>query len=414
MSDPSFDASHTVCRICQGTTLEPLLDFGSQPIAHRLLNNPDDPEECFRLSVDLCPACGLIQNRRPIDPEILYRDYNYCLSSWKAQPHILDEIALIREHGRGGSVFEVGCNDGLFLAQLSQAGFAPVTGVEPNTVAGAMAREKGFAIYSSMLTTQVCQEAVREYGMFHVVVIRQVLEHLPDLHHAFDRMESLLAEDGLLLIEIPDFDRGLDQGDCSVLWEEHVNFFTEPVIHRLLTMRGFEPLAWRRYDFSGGALTVLARRGRSLPVSDLRAGPSLERGLAFAEQVRRYGHELRMTLERWRGAGGRVVLYGTGGRACTVVNGLELGAFIDMSVDDQRERQNKFMPGSRLPIREPQAMTGLEKALLVLLAVNCENEAQVMSKVTALCGEVQFLSLFSPNDIQGDLDRLARRMDQKG
>ena len=32
----------------------------------------------------------------PIDPEILYGEYNYCFSEWKPQPHMADEIEVIK------------------------------------------------------------------------------------------------------------------------------------------------------------------------------------------------------------------------------------------------------------------------------------------------------------------------------
>ncbi|MBF0127480.1 MAG: methyltransferase domain-containing protein [Magnetococcales bacterium] len=411
MHNQTIDLNPAVCRICRERNPQPLLNFGPQPIAHRILEQPVTSEERFPLSVHLCPTCGLVQNLSPIDSEILYRNYNYCFSSWKPQPHVVEEIALLREQVGQGAVFEIGCNDGMFLEQLRHAGFAPVVGVEPNGVASGTARDKGFTVHTSMLTAQVCEQALRQHGPFKAVVIRQVLEHLADIHHAFDRMESLLDKDGLLLIEVPDFDIAMEQGDCSVLWEEHVNFFTEPVLQRLLGMRGFAPVTWRKYDFfSGGVLMVLARRMEK-PVDWLATGPTLDQGLAFADKVNRYSRYLLGVLRRWRDAGGSVALYGVGARACTVVNALELGPYIDLSVDDQTERQEKYMPGSRLPIRAPQAMTGLNGPLLVLLAVNSENEARVKHKMSHLLGTVETLSLCSPTDIFGELDTLVGRME---
>ncbi|MBF0179995.1 MAG: methyltransferase domain-containing protein [Magnetococcales bacterium] len=403
--------SGIVCRMCAEQDPHPLLDFGPQPIAHRILESPAAPEERFPLSVHICPACGLVQNLQPIDPAILYRQYNYCFSSWKPQPHAAEEVVLLKEHLGGGAIFEVGCNDGMFLEKLHQAGFAPVVGVEPNPVAGETARAKGFTVYSSILTEAVCRDAVHRHGRFKAVVIREVLEHIEDLHHAFLLMESMLDEDGVLLIEVPDIGMAMPHGDCSVLWEEHVNFFTRPVLRRLLGMRGFAPIIWRHYDlFSGGVMMVLADRG-VLAEEENSAGPTLEQGLAYANQVHQYAERLSWTLRRWREAGGSVVMYGVGARACTVVNALELGRYIDLSVDDQIERQGKFMPGSRLPIHDPRALTILTSPLLVLLAVNSENETRVKERIAALRKDAETLSLCSPTDIRGELASLTTRLE---
>src|SRR5580692_2621450 len=112
------------CRVCRSEEVAPLLDLGRMPIAHRLLAQPAEPEETFPFALSLCRRCGLMQVADPIDPEILYRDFNYNFSSWKPEPHRADEIALILERARPQSAAEIGANDGLFLSELRAAGVA--------------------------------------------------------------------------------------------------------------------------------------------------------------------------------------------------------------------------------------------------------------------------------------------------
>src|SRR6266478_5760159 len=92
------------CRLCGSLELDLLIDLGNQPIAHRLLEAPGD-EFKHPLRVDYCTACGLGQICDPIDPVILYRNYNYCFSSWKPEPHRETELDLICSHKHQASVF---------------------------------------------------------------------------------------------------------------------------------------------------------------------------------------------------------------------------------------------------------------------------------------------------------------------
>ncbi|MBW2619610.1 MAG: D-mycarose 3-C-methyltransferase, partial [Deltaproteobacteria bacterium] len=105
-----------------------VIDLGRLPIAHRLLTRPDNGGLVFPLSLHYCRDCGLIQILEPIDPGMLYLDYNYCFSSWKAQPHAVDEVEMILDHSPCRSAFEIGCNDGLFLDELHRAGVDRVMG----------------------------------------------------------------------------------------------------------------------------------------------------------------------------------------------------------------------------------------------------------------------------------------------
>ncbi|HLY65058.1 MAG TPA: methyltransferase domain-containing protein, partial [Chloroflexota bacterium] len=248
------------CRACLGTDLIPLLDLGQQPIAHRMLTSPDESEFVHWLALDYCRTCGFSQISDPIPPDVLYLDYNYCFSSWKPQPHMLDELDLMRANSAHGSVFEVGCNDGTFLKLLRDEGFPVVSGVEPNPFARAAAEDHGLTVFGGLLGPDVCREAVAQVGAFEFVVARQVLEHITDLHGYFASARQLLRPDGMLMLELPDFEIALRAGDCSALWEEHVNYFTEPMLRGLLRRMGFELLELRRYNFSGGGMTVLARQ----------------------------------------------------------------------------------------------------------------------------------------------------------
>jgi SAM-dependent methyltransferase len=400
------------CRLCAGMELKPLIDLGSMPIAHRLAATRDEGTPLYPFSVSFCPGCGLSQITDPIDPDILYGEYNYCFSEWKAQPHVSDEIEVIGTVLDGGALFEVGCNDGMFLAALTGMGFENVAGVEPNPYAVAHARERGLDVHEGMLTPELCRGMVAERGRFRVVMARQVLEHLQDIGGFFDCVDTLLTEDGHLFIDLPDFGTALAMGDVSMLWEEHVSYFTPQIITAMLNHYGYRPMAERRYNFSGGTVAVLARRAGKGGTDNWFSNAAMAHtadAASFRDKVAGYGTALRDGLGRVRSEGSRVVIYGAGCRACTLVNGLFLGPQIDFAVDDQEERQDKFMPGCSLKIRPSEILAREPRPTVCLLAVNNENDDMVSARVETLLGDqATVLTLHSPADIHGELDKLQR------
>lgn len=401
----------TQCRLCGGTGLSELIDLGDMPIAHRLKAAADEAEETFPFAVHFCDGCGLSQIVEPIEPEVLYGGYNYCFSSWKPQPHIADEVALIRSQGPVDSAFEVGCNDGLFLQALVDAGIAEAVGLEPNPHAATRAEERGFSVHMAMLGPDAVAEVVSRHGRFDVVIARQVLEHLVDIRAFFAAVDGLLADGGRLFIDLPDFSAGLRIGDVSVLWEEHVSYFTQQVAYGMLRHFGFRPLATAHYRFSGGTVALMSERDPAGPDPTALAAAAALHGAdaaAFGDKVERYRESLVRSLQAARARGERIVLYGVGCRACTVVNGLGLGGLIDFAVDDQAERQGLFMPGSGLAIRPTDSLADPPVPTLCLLAVNNENDAKVAAKLDGLLGsKVRSITLLSPADITGELGKLA-------
>ncbi len=399
------------CRLCGNQELRLLIDLGNQPIAHRLLDKPEE-EFTHPLRLHFCEACGLGQISNPIDPEVLYRGYNYCFSSWKPEPHRETELNLICAHKQNAKIFEIGCNDGLFLEQLKLRGQKVCVGLEPNAFAKQIATEqRGLHVYETFLDTATCQDALKRYGRFDLVMARQVLEHVSEIKLFFQCVDSLLADDGLVFIDVPDVGPGLLAGDCTIVWEEHVNYFTENVLARALDRFSFTPVAFDKFNYSGGTLAVLARRKTATdqftPTQDFH-----RLAQEFSERVKAYRKKLLMALQQARKSFQNVVIYGVGCRACTLINGLDLGKAIDFAVDDQVERQGKLMPGSLLPIRSPSVLATPGAKSLVILAVNQENENKVKRNLKSACPDssFQFLSVLGPTFIHDELESLTRTL----
>lgn len=399
------------CRNCKGTNLVEIIDLGKMPIAYRLLESVDDEVSLYARVLHWCQSCGLGQIVDPIDPELLYMDYNYCFSSWKDEPHIPDEIRTIFRHMKVESCFDIGCNEGVFLDALKTHGVSVLFGLEPNRVTSQMARDRGFTVYTQLLSEEICKKAVKENGQFDLVVTRQVLEHLADLDLYFRCVDILLKPEGYLFIDVPNVSAGLKVGDCSILWEEHINYFTEDVLRMILEKNGYNPLELSHFNFSGGGMAVLSKRG---PCRSEEHPVVIPREfLGFENKVRGYADRLRYTLAEVREKGYLVVLYGIGNRGSTIVNGLKLSEFIDFAVDDQKERQGLFVPGSLLPIHPSTKIQNQNQPIVCLLAVNNENEDAVIKRLHAApVNRFQCLSLLAPNDISAELEQFRTFMDK--
>jgi SAM-dependent methyltransferase len=373
--------SEDACRLCGGRAIERLLDLGQHPIAHRFLKSADEPEYVHPVELGLCPACGLVQLLRPIPPERLYAEY-FCLSSWKAQPHLARVVQVIRElpgAGPRSRILEVGSNDGILLDALRREGFTSVLGLEPARDAREAARARGLETVEGYFTPAVAGALVASKGSFDVVVARQVLEHVQDLAGFREALRLVLRPGGHVLIEVPHFDFCLEALDYSAIWEEHVNYFTRDALRRFLLAGGLEVRDEEAVLFSGEALITVATGGTGAAVPPSATRPDLAPARAFAASWPQFRARLLDVLARERRRGGKVGLYGAGCRACSLVNFAGLASEIDGVFDDQAEKQGLFLPGARLPVRSGSTLAD-HGLTLCLLAVNAENEEKVVSR----------------------------------
>jgi hypothetical protein len=80
-----------------------------------------------------------------------------------------------------------------------------------------------------------------------------------------------------------------------------------------------------------------------------------------------------------------------------LINYCGLAPHLECVLDDQVEKQGKFMPGSRLPVLAGDALGG-EGIDLCLLAVNAENESAVIARRTDfVAGGGEFASFHPPS-----------------
>ena len=127
----------------------------------------------------------------------------------------------------------------------------------------------------------------------------------------------------------------------------------------------------------------------------------------FANVVNNYAVKLKSALRNAHEKGIKVFLYGTGARACTLINGLGIEE-IDCAIDDQKEKQNHYMPGSHLPILSLEKVSDSADKKVFLLAVNHENEEMVSKKILLHnnAKNVKIISLFAPNDIFKEVEKV--------
>lgn len=113
--------------------------------------------------------------------------------------------AYLSGHARPpGRLLDIGCGNGRILYLASRDGWR-ATGLE---LSEDLARRAEDATGCRVLRTSFLDPAAAaiDGAPFDVVILRHVLEHLPDTRLALGRLRALLATDGIALLEFPNID----------------------------------------------------------------------------------------------------------------------------------------------------------------------------------------------------------------
>lgn len=103
-----------------------------------------------------------------------------------------------------GRLLDIGCGNGRILHLAARDGW-DATGLE---LSADLARRSAASTGCTVLTMSFLDPsaATIDGAPFDVVILRHVLEHLPDTRLALDRLRSLLAPEGVALLEFPNID----------------------------------------------------------------------------------------------------------------------------------------------------------------------------------------------------------------
>ncbi len=381
------------CNSCDAE-LEDLLHLGDNPIANQLTEVSNALVKVYPMKVGGCPRCGLVQLTEPIDSQLFYTDYA-TPTSWKREPHIDKLVAALRPLlEREARILDVGCNDGRFLRHLLADGWQNIAGLEPTRNMSEEAVRQGFTVYQQSLDYEVARQLTQDTGLWDCVSLRQVLEHIGDLQDFGRSLNLLLDMNGILVIEVPD-SRTHMVGHDYALWEEHINHFTPETLGAFLRAHGFELIESYVSLFSGVCLTVIARKvaelnevsteKATLPTEVLRT--QTDNFHSWADQFEGFKLRVRDEIEM-RSDAGQVVLYGVGSRSSNFINIMGVASLVTFAIDDQPQKQNRFMPSSGIPILSTAEASPRmrESEVFALLGVNGENEGALLDASELLRG----------------------------
>ena len=152
--------------------------------------------------------------------------------------------------GTAGRVLDIGCGDGGFLEELQHLGL-DVEGLDFSPTAVALARQRGLRVLQGSV-----EDASYPAESFDLVVMRHVLEHLPNPAATLEIVRGWLRPGGRILIEVPNRD-SLQRRLFGRFWHgydspRHFFAFTPRDLRTLLGGCGFR-VVWLRQLFCPGS-----------------------------------------------------------------------------------------------------------------------------------------------------------------
>ena len=384
------------CRHCQRQVTLPLIDLGSAPPSNAYLTHITlrRPEKWFPLKVVICEACWLVQAEAYSRAAELFNEEYAYFSSFSSQwlKHAETYVqTMVERFGltADSRVVEVASNDGYLLQYVKQRGI-PCLGIEPTASTAAASRLKGIEIIEEFFGVGLAIRLAAKGWQADLMAANNVLAHVPDINDFAAGFALLLKPAGVATFEFPHLMNLIDGNQFDTIYHEHFSYLSLTAVQRIFAANGLSVFDVEEHPTHGGSIRVFAQRADtgSHPTSE-RVNQLLQQEEAAGMRSAAYyaGFQARAEkvkddfvhfLVEAKRRGHAVAAYGAAAKGNTLMNfaGIrpDLIAFV---ADRNPAKQEKFMPGSRIPIVDEEHLRGKRPDYVVILPWNLRAEVMV-------------------------------------
>ena len=363
------------CYICRNTTAEMFLDLGRQPLANKYPKQEDfASEDFFPMKVFFCTTCKNVQLGTIVSRERMFEDYYYLSSVNQGLVRHFESLA--KKLSNAKFVVDIGSNDGILLKPLKEMGVKAI-GIEPSVNVSKIANDAGLTTITAFFDADSVKKTVAEYGKSDVIVASSIFTHLEDPHAFTEDVKGLLTDEGRFIIEVEYIGNIIKQIQFERFYLDRIFYYSLTALKYLFERRGMHITDVEHIEPHGGSLQVtIQREGVGKPSARVAKQLAEEAELLTSSKMQEFKIQVdaqmsafRDKLEVYKAEGLRVAGYGSPARVSTICNYGGIGPeLVEFTVDDSPLKQNKFTPGTHIPIVTRPYLESHKPDILVVFA----------------------------------------------
>ncbi len=339
------------------------LDLGFQPLANNYLkkNQLNKRERKYRLKIGFNVDSKLVSINNPISSKMMFNNkYPYRSSMSKTMLKSFKTLAIsINKNFKPKKILEIGSNDGSFIKNFSKK---KVIGIEPCSNIEKITKQKGFNTYSLYWNSISAQKLLKKEGKVDLIYSANTISHIEDLDDVFKSINILLSDYGTLIIEDPSLLECLKKNTYDQFYNEHIYVFSLLGIENILKKYDLEIFYVQNLEIHGGSNRYFIKKKINkkkihFSVKNQRR-KEIDYGInristykKFAKRVKSSKKKLKDIFLKITSKNKKIIGYGVTAKSTTILNYCKIGkSFISYFVDTTKDKQNRYTPGTKIPI----------------------------------------------------------------
>lgn len=352
-----------ICRSCDSTDLDLVVDLGYQPWCNHFLKKEEINQEPFYpLHLYFCKNCATVQLDYTVSKEIMFSDHTYLSGVTKSLSEHFQKVAreiderFLRE-AQSKTVLDIGSNDGTQLKHFQALGYE-VLGVESSKTTAQIAIEAGVPTLNQFFNL----ETMRRIGKrFDIINAAGVFFHLEELHSVAEGIREGLKENGVFVVQFLYMKSIVENLAFDQIYHEHLLYYNLQTVEVLLNRHGLEMFDAYLAPIHGGSIVgFVTHRGKQRPserllkmrqLEDATRSNRIETYHEFSKRIQRMKEENLGFLDKAKRAGKRVFGFGAPVKGNTLLNYFGIGTdYIECLVEKNELRRGLYSPGMHIPV----------------------------------------------------------------
>lgn len=368
-----------ICRVCDSTSLELVVDLGNQPWCNHFLKKEEIGKEPFYpLRVLFCHDCHTSQLDFTVKKEIMFGDHTYLSGVTKSLSEHFRNIAAEVDRGflagvKQKSVLDIGSNDGTQLKHFQALGYE-VLGVESSKTTARIANDAGVPTLNAFFNLETLRGLGKQYD---VINASGVFFHLEELHSVCAAIREGLKPGGVFVVQFLYMKSIMENLAFDQIYHEHLLYYTLETIEALLKRHGLSMFDAYLAPIHGGSIigfvTHGGKRASSTRLEVMRAAErqdgcnTIDAYRDFSDRIKRMKADNVAYLTTARRAGKRIFGFGAPVKGNTLLNYFGIGPdVIECLVEKNELRRGLYSPGMHIPIRIESELAELPDIYYVL------------------------------------------------
>jgi len=370
------------------------VDLGFAPPSNAYLTEADlsKPEKYYPLKVVVCDQCWLVQTEDYADADELFSaDYAYFSSTstgWLAHAKRYTE-QMTQQLGLNADSFviEVASNDGYLLKNFVEVDI-PCLGIEPTASTAEAAEKLGIPVLREFFCESLGQQLAQQGKQADLIAGNNVFAHVPDINDFTKGLKAVLKPNGIITLEFPHLMRLIEHAQFDTIYHEHFSYLSLHTVSLIFAKAGLRVWDVEELSTHGGSLRIYGchaddarktnKEVKALLEEEARQGlQALEIYSGFQPCADKIKNDLLGFLLEQKKAGKSVAAYGAAAKGNTLLNYAGVKPdLLPFVCDAAAAKQNKFMPGSHIPIISPHAMIVAKPNYVLILPWNIAEEVK--------------------------------------